>query len=509
MKSLLITFLILLSSSVLWGQSNHLSGLHGLKNDQGDIFLEIAGYDIAIYTEKGSIDNPQTMAAIKKSFSMDHILIEGSKPSINIKNKVLEATTAPYSASGINIYQICVCLQEDKDKITIIYFETFNYRDDALEKEVINAYLEDKLSPYITPNWKTTSVDFAGKLVTFDHFVEWIKPHELSYQTAQIKWSEFSSKNKAESNRQRQIIFDKADRVDILSDETVPVYIENKKVSARRIIYKDLSSYSSAPLVVYYLTHEMNLRYISCVLSYITDESKFELPPFFKEFVQITPPADFIEKNADTSTQNLQENYLSEKSTKNQLAHRKQGKESEKKTSTKKKTSVSKAVPINRYLFEIQAGLWEPLGDWQYFNSSFSWAFYVGIPLKKKGVIDLGVGITHLNHPPLIYYPDDKLDIDEVQFMGNIMLRYRHHCRISLNSYFIPYIGGEWSYIETEVDFKNMVHIFGGFAGFSFTYKKMGLFAEYHYTPFKMSGKIQENFHSSLRLGASLSFYSY
>lgn len=515
MKRFLITYLIMLSSFALWGQNNHLSGLHGLKNDKGDIFLEIAGYDIAIYTEAGSIDNTQTMASIKKSFHMEDILIEGSNPSIDVKNKVLEATSKPYNQSDINIYQICVCLQEAKDKITIIYFETFNNRDITLEKEVINAYLNNKISTYISPYWGTATADFAGKKVILSHLAEWLKPHELSYETAQVKWSEFSSLEKARLNTNNQMTLDKADNVEVLSIETIPLYFDHIELSSKRIVYKDLSSSSLDPLVAYYIADEINGHYISCILShYITNKNDYLLPQLLRDFVRVTS-SDNIQKNTDTYAQNQPQNYKSEKNTKSQSADRKQERESENRNRNhlqnqkRNDKSENKPEPPKLYACEFRAGVWLPLGGWSYFGESFSWSVFGGLPIKQKGMLDFGLNIVHTDYPYLFYYIDNQPEVDEVECIVNLILRYRYHQKISRNTLLIPYIGGEWSFIESGVDFKDQVKVFGGFAGMTYRYKRMGLFLEYHYTPYNMSGKLRNNFHSSIQVGASLSFFSY
>lgn len=506
MKYLLITCLIQLSSFALWGQSNHLSGLHGLKNDQGDIFLEIAGYDIAIYTEKGNIDNPQTMASIKKSFGMDDILVEGSNPSISKKNKVLEATTKPYNLSDVEIYQICSCLQETKDIITIIYFETLNYRDVSLEKEVITAYFENKLSPYISSNWKTTSVDFAGQLITFDHYVEWVKPHELTYETSQIKWSEFSSLENAQSNINRQIAFDKADRADILSEVNSPVIINGNTYTIHQIAYNDLSSSPSKVFIVYYTALERNQRYVSYVLShYVTDNDDLSIPQFLLDFISGNNPD--IKKKI-TNSQSQQENNESEKSVENQQPYQKLNHRSEKQTNNDLQNQKKSNLP-KLYATEFRAGVWLPVGDWDYFGESFSWSVFGGLPIKRKSMIDLGLNIIYTDNSFLFHYVDNKEMVSQVELISSILLRYRYHHQISKNALIIPYIGGEWSFMESKVDFKDQAKIFGGFAGITYRYKRLGLFVEYHYTPYKMSGKIRQNYHSSIQLGASLSFFSY
>ncbi|MDR2949633.1 MAG: hypothetical protein LBV71_10530, partial [Prevotella sp.] len=91
MKHILSFGFFILFSISLFSQTYDLTGMQGLRNEKGEVMLELSGYEISISTIKGQIDNDKTLNAIKKKYNLETILAEYSEPGILRANKIIES----------------------------------------------------------------------------------------------------------------------------------------------------------------------------------------------------------------------------------------------------------------------------------------------------------------------------------------------------------------------------------------------------------------------------------
>ncbi|HEX4887408.1 MAG TPA: hypothetical protein VFV37_05110 [Luteibaculaceae bacterium] len=108
-----------------------------------------------------------------------------------------------------------------------------------------------------------------------------------------MNWSEFSSLERAKQMTEGQKALNASLKMgDVLEDVEVDVIFEGQPTKALRRTLKikipQLIMGGSNILIIYYVTAQVNNRYISCTLSHYTDDvNAKKLPPLLREVMAL------------------------------------------------------------------------------------------------------------------------------------------------------------------------------------------------------------------------------
>lgn len=487
MKYILSLCFIFISSTILYSQ-DLLSGMHGIKNNTGEILFEVSGYTISVYELKGSVEDAAMIRIVEKSYGLDHILMMYSDSTLKVRNRIIESLIDTPD-QPLQISQKCFLLRKDDKTVTVLYLETSMKRNFVLEEEIVRACINDKLSKYITNKKDARSISLGGKKVSLPNGAEWIAPHKILYEDSQISWSEFSSLSGADQYLKNQMAIDKADDIEYIGTDNIKVLFNEIPVTAQRIVYRDpanrtLSNY----LIVYYVMVPQSRGYVGCVLSYYDDKRNgFGLPPLLESVMVI-------------STENKQV-VVPDQPTKSDLEYLKEEANEE----------------YNAYLLEFQLSSWMPIGN---LRSVYKYAPTIGaylcFPIKQKFGLDVGMQVGLPIESSFEYYDEWT---EATSFVG-LNLRGRYRGALSRNVVYFSYLGMgvNWLFTDIESGYNEeydsydyyKVAALDIFAGFNIRYKKIGGFIEYHYTPYGNSGGMKYNIgHSSVNVGISFAIPYY
>ncbi|MDH6303587.1 hypothetical protein M2459_000479 [Parabacteroides sp. PF5-5] len=483
-----LTFLLLLGAScTLFSQEYSLSSLQGLRNAEGEISLECSGYDILISRIKGTISNTKTMEHIRKDYSLRNIQAEYTDSSfIPLHHKIIESVHVNPGRESLNLNQVAVLLQQKEKEVTILYFETMNQRDIVLEREIVKAWLSNGLAPYISDSWKTTVIPFVGKEIDLVYAFDWSAPHFISGGGSQMKWSEFPSMMAAELDINKRIDFDMSGNVEVLHEGDIQVLFDSIPTLAYRVVYKSYhtDAYSDV-LTTYYIAEEVRGKYISCILThYGRNVNDYQLSYLLQKVMTLSemPPQIQLEESEYV----YESEYEKDKSKMNMI--------------------------------ELQVGTWLPVGKLsRVFTAAPSIGAYVGYPFSNTFKIDMGVQLAFpVNRSHFTYY-DHNTPLDaKANVVVGLNLRGHYQQQVGADTFFTLYAGlgingittnlerVDYSEDTTEFYSCETVDVFGGA---SIRYRLIGLFAEYHYVPYSISGKVKDAFgNSAFNLGLMFSF---
>lgn len=479
----LYLFLFVLLPTVFFGQAT-FKDIKGFVNEKGEQLFEIEGYSVSVHEIKGSIDDQSVQDLVIRNYQLDQILRIYTDPSIKVHHKIIESSIIE-SDFPLRINQKCLLLQTKADYLTVLYLETSLDRDLKIEKEIITAFLNGKLTNRINPEKVTSAITIAGKKMELLVEAKRIAPNKIINENAQISWSVFSSKSRANQYISNQIMIDKASDVDYVKEDEIDILFDKKAVKARRIVYHDpLIETQADYLISYHLVYKLGSEYVACILSYYEySDDVLYLPALLKSIMQIPYATDdeysFSEEQKDLP------NYWT--------------------------------IDYNdTYMLEVYAGTMLPFGSLKdVYKLAPSFGTYFGIPVANRMAIDVGFQFAFpINSSFEYFYGDNSSEYAKAETLlgGNVRWRnllhqtgywsYWGYLGVGVN-YLITNIVDENSYDwETNTYEKYSITSLDLLAGFNIRYKNVGVFAEYHFTPYGNSDRLKYNFgNSSFNLG--------
>lgn len=453
MKYLLSLSLIFISCTILYSQ-NLLSGMQGIKNNNGEVLFEVSGYTISVYEMKGSVEDAGMIRIVEKSYGLDHILMMYSDSTLKVRNRIIESLIDTPD-QPLQISQKCFLLQKDDKTVTVLYLETSMKRDFVLEEEIVRACINDKLSKYIINKKDARSISLGGKKISLPNGAEWIAPHKILYEDSQISWSEFSSLSGADQYLKNQMAIDKADDIEYIGTDDIKVLFNEIPVTARRVVYRDPANRSlSNYLIVYYVMVPQSGGYAGCVLSYYDDRRDgYGLPSLLESVMVI-------------STENKQV-VVPDLPTKSDLEYAKEEANEE----------------YNAYLLEFQLSSWMPIGNLRnVYKYAPTIGAYLCFPIKQKFGLDVGMQVGFPIESSFEYYDEWT---EATSFVG-LNLRGRYRGALARNVVYFSYLGMgvNWLFTDIESGYNEeydsydyyKVAALDIFAGFNIRYKKIGWF---------------------------------
>ena len=474
MKRIFSLFIFFVSGFYLFANNYDFSALHGLRDENGDIYFEISGYEIFCSSMKGKLDDQKTLEKFKKEQKIKDIQADYSDPDLMFSNQIIETEQVFDINISLKYSQVFYLFAKSEDEINYLVFQTLNQRDILLEKEFVNAFLEEKLEGYIFNDWTVNCISFLGRNIQLGTSCRWIAPHNLSGLGGQISWSEFLSAESAEFDLDARIDADSEASFAILSEDNIDIIFEGVPTIAYRVVY--LEKIATNPLIVYYIAQVVRDRFVSCVMSnYGINRNDFELSPLLQQFMSIPELPDWANNQFDIP----------------------QYEDSDDDTESFNSTWIPN--------FEVRAGSVFPLGE---LNNIFRYApsfdIFICLPLKQKMSIDIGIFLSFPVGRKLFNftYQAETLETKITALIG-ASLRYRYQYTIKKDLSCYTYVGAGFSGLFTDLikeindnDEKvyHSIEAFDFYGGIQLIYKRLGYFIEYHRTPFSNSSKVANNF---------------
>lgn len=467
--------------------SQDLSFMQGIRQKDGSVLLEVSGYDIVLTTFKGNINNEKTLSSIKKKFEFQTILAEYSEQKLSVTNKIIELERVDKDRPYAKFNQICYLFQASEKEVTVLFFSTLNQRDTVLEQKIVEQYLLNKLSDYITEYSRPSFFLFAGREISMNYKCEWRSPHNIHCSGGQVSWSEFTTLESAEFDIENRIQANLSDKFPVLMEEDIDIVFENIPTTAYRVVYQTMQN---DPLIVYYVVEEVRGRFISCTLSnYGYNRYDYNLPRLLERIMYIPELPE-----------HAYESYKEERYDEIVQEEKKE----------KDKDYIS--------MWEVYIGTRQPIGNLKKrFKTAPALGFHAGYAFNKSMALDLGMEIAVPVYPKKYnFYYDDEVYTTRSNFMVGINVRFRYQKKVAENVYFTPYAGVGFHSLQTDLekefyeDGENKYHSIETvdvFGGVNLRYKIVGCFIEYHYTPYSIANKVSGSFgNSSLNIGLNVSF---
>lgn len=180
------------------------------------------------------------------------------------------------------------------DKIAVVGFYTLCDRVKTLEKTYYDAIVSYSMPKEIFASMEVDTIQFAGRALDLGTACHWRGVRNLQCPNmGQMNWSEFSSLDRAKQMTEGQKALNASLKMgDLLEDVEVDIIFEGQPTRALRRTLKikipQLIMGGSNILIIYYVTAQVNNRYISCTLSHYTDDvNAKKLPPLLSEVMAL------------------------------------------------------------------------------------------------------------------------------------------------------------------------------------------------------------------------------
>jgi len=297
MKTQLIIILLFVIPILVFSQNNNLDNIHGLSMNGNEIY-EISGYTIMAIKNKGKFQE-KDIKKIKKKYELKNISSEYSDENIDCENLVIESTNVlDKKFPNLISHQLCYILPFDDKELMVILFQRMIERDTELEQTFIKAYFNKKLSQHITniDDWAADSINFAGRTIALGNPCRWMSPNNVQCRASgQMSWSTFNTLEEAQLDN--KALLSKKELggsvFKFLSEKNIDIKFEGIPTIAKRMVYKikgpKFFTGNYNILVIYYVVQKVRNNFVSCVLSYYTDnENDYKLAPLLQEVMTLT-----------------------------------------------------------------------------------------------------------------------------------------------------------------------------------------------------------------------------
>lgn len=484
MKNILSLFFLIVFPIISFSQEVYnFTGLQGIKASNGDVYLEFRGYDIYTTSVSADLITVTSNETLSRKIQLGEVYADYNEAVGNAYCRIVESEIPSEHGIGEKVNQALYFANKLGGEVVVIQFKTYNQRDFVIERAFVQAFLEQRLDNFISDSWSASTIDFVGQKIQLGYECVWTRPHKVTCGDAQISWSELLTKEEAILDIDNRIrIFDSI-LYSIIEESDIEVLFEGVPTIARRVVFRNMKNNDEPYQIYYYLVQGLRGRYVSCVLrNPAYNQKEYGLAALLQQVMSIpylpddayhASEVDYFERGDDDD-------------------------------------SFSPEI-------EIQASSWTPLAK---LSDAFGYAPTLGLvlkfPVKHQITIDIGAQLgLPLKKGKFDYKMDGSYYETEGDFLFNMSLRCRKSKTFSKKYRFSTYLGiglnalqtdvEKWDYEDDQnkVESIETVDVFGGV---SLQYKRMSVFAEYHYTPYNIANKVKSNFgHSALNIGLAYS----
>lgn len=261
------------------------SNLHGIKDAfdmkrNRTVYYEVEGYNIYVGNTVAALDE-KGLQKIKRQYKIDPQAKVSSIPEFSNSKILFHSLQLTPEVKQSKIYYLTAL----DNNVKVILLQTFNERDEQLEKLMVKSILEDKIPNEVFTTSQADSINFAGRSIRLGSACDWIDAHNIQCPyLGQMNWAEFSNQGKAEDMIKNRLAVTQSKSIgQTLQQDTINVVFEGQETQAIKLTYKlkvpKIVTGGSNVLIVYYVATKVRDKYIACVLSHYTNEAKVnELP---------------------------------------------------------------------------------------------------------------------------------------------------------------------------------------------------------------------------------------
>lgn len=270
------------------------SNVHGIKDAfdmkrKRTVYYEVEGYNIYVANTVAALDE-KGLQKIKRQYKIDQQAKIVQDPEFSNAKILFHSLPLAPEVILSKVYYLTVI----DNNVKVILLQTFNKRDEQLEKLMVKSILEDKIPNEVFTTSQADSINFAGRSIKLGSACDWMDAHNLQCPyLGQMNWAEFRDQGKAEEMIKNQLAITQSKSIgQTLQQDTINVIFEGQPTKATRLTYKlkvpKIVTGGSNVLIVYYVATRVRDKYIACVLSHYTDEAKVnELPKLLAEVISL------------------------------------------------------------------------------------------------------------------------------------------------------------------------------------------------------------------------------
>jgi hypothetical protein len=269
-------------------QTNNFQNAQAIAQEQM-IFYDAEGYAIFKQELPYSYDQ-RGIEKFKKKFFIPKD-VQPTEDNDFPETKILTTIDTHGDTKTESIYYIT---QNGQGNIRVICFSTLCDRVKNIEKTYYDAIVSNTLPKEVFTPMKVDKVQFAGREIQLGAACRWMGVRNLQCpDMGQMNWSEFSSLERAKQMTTGQRALNASMKMgEVLEDIEIDILFEGQPTKAlKRKLKIQLPQFimgGSNILIIYYVTNEVNGRYVSCVLSHYTDDiGAKKLPPLLSEVMQL------------------------------------------------------------------------------------------------------------------------------------------------------------------------------------------------------------------------------
>lgn len=516
MRKLLLHLLIFFCTAVYAQNNDLISQMKGFKHNNGIAEFEISGY--SIYTmHKYEAFNKKEIKNILTDCGIKNIVTQYSDTTFDRQNLVIKSKFRSQKNCEMTGYTLLYIFPQEKQSYDIVIFQTLLPLNIELCRQFLKAYLANDFKKYIIKDKGPYNVDFIGRNIELGYKYQWLSPNNLKCgEQGQMSWSTFGNLDDAKEYI-RLCIAENSVMKSVLT-EHVDVLFEDVSTTATRIVYKNEDGWSSK-LAAYYVVAKVRDTYVGCVVShYINNDEDYNLSPLLQKVMTLEGQPIKLSKQQVMAMKDQpvklseQEDGLDDLKAKNCIPvyDREYGDGFE----------DSKRMKFGFIM--VHTGVWIPLGQMQNvigISPSFGARWMWLLPEASRFSFGFGFDMMILtNRKQSNLHADGTMvqtKANSISAMGAIYIGYDH--RLTKNLYLDQYLGlGSASFDMNQKDggvdnngndtyYSNSA--FNLCLGGRLRYKSFGVFAEYHYIPFKQPDKLDRSFgNNTIMAGLSWRF---
>lgn len=290
-----VTLFLIFTGNVLYSQDNKiLERIQALENN-GKIWYNIDGCSITSENFEFDFDEKGINKVLRK-----HSIKESSRNNNeNIKTNNFHFIVNKEILPNIFQENSYYLIENERKKITMIWFAKIGGLDKHIQIEVVNMIVENKIPAENFASMSTEIINFGGRQLNLGDSCYWTALNSVQCPYyGQMNWSVHKDFEDAKNSVENQFIITKSQKGGkIILEEIVDIEFEGIDTKAKKVIYDFtgikgvLAGMSGGKtLTIYYVAQAVRGNYMSCVLSFWNNDSinpNTGLPPLLEEVMKL------------------------------------------------------------------------------------------------------------------------------------------------------------------------------------------------------------------------------
>lgn len=294
MNKFLVFIALIISQTVMCQDSEVLNRLQALENN-GKIWYNTDGYSISSENFEYRFDEKGIKKVLRKLDIKDDSRVKDSDVRMNnIHFYISEAV-----ADGLTVKNTFYIVENANKQITAVRFSKVNDNDVAIQKEVTNLIVKNKIPRKNYANMKFGKINFGGREIDLGNSCYWTSLNSVQCPyMGQMNYSVHKELQDAKNSVDNQLKITKSSsKGKVVLEEIVDVEFENVPTKAVKIVY-DLTGITGImagtsggkTLTAYYVAENVRGNAISCVMSFWNNDEinpETKLPPLLEKVMKL------------------------------------------------------------------------------------------------------------------------------------------------------------------------------------------------------------------------------